>query len=169
MAITPENISDTALNKLWESPMSEDEKMEKLFGHELDAERATAAAMDRLAEIMHKPPQPSTVAELLFHTNKRRKMQFDRIPVGHDVGYRCFDSTKHDSESAFMSGEFGDGLTEDEAYMAWLCNRDEKPLTPKAGYIVESSPFQPPEVRDIVDRSEDDVDFDDGLTDDDAR
>jgi hypothetical protein len=109
-------------------------------------------------------PTPTSVAELLFHTNKRRKMQFDRIPVGHDTGYRCFDPSKHDSESAFQSGEFGDGMTEDEAYVAWLCCIDEPEPEPKAGYVVHSSPFEPPTVIDVVNRSEDDdVTFDDDL------
>jgi hypothetical protein len=67
---------------------------------------------------------------------------FDRVPVGHDVGYRCYDGDKHDSESAFRSGEYGDGLSEDEAYIDWLNNReDERP--PRAGRVVHSSPFEP--------------------------
>jgi hypothetical protein len=85
---------------------------------------------------------------------RRRKMQFDRVPVGHDTGYRCFDSDKHDAESAFDSGEYGDGMTEDEAYVAWLCTVDEPEPAPRAGYTVHSSPFEPPTVIDTLDRSD---------------
>lgn len=101
-----------------------------------------------------------------------RRMEFDRVPVGHDTGYRCYDGEKHDSESAFTSGEFGDGLTEDEAYVDWLRNVDPEPR-PRMGRLVDGGGgSQPPEYKaePYRDPDEDDsITFDDGLTDDDAR
>jgi hypothetical protein len=90
---------------------------------------------------------------------KLRNMVYDRIPVGHDLGYRCYDGDKHDPDSAYQSGEYGDGLTEDQAYADWLQNVDE--VKPRAGRVIHSSPFEPPTV--IDDR---DVDFDSDLEDD---
>jgi hypothetical protein len=99
-------------------------------------------------------------AERLFYTTRmRREMQYDRVPVGHDLGYRCYDGDKHDPDSAYQSGEYGDGITEDQAYADWLQNVDE--VKPRAGRVIHSSPFEPPTV--IDDR---DVDFDSDLEDD---
>jgi hypothetical protein len=67
-----------------------------------------------------------------FFSAKSRKMQYDRIPIGHDLGYRCYDGVKHDPDSAYQSGEYGDGLTEDEAYADWRRNVDDA-QTPRAG------------------------------------
>jgi hypothetical protein len=98
-------------------------------------------------------------AQRLFYTTKmRREMQYDRIPIGCDLGYRCYNDRKHDPDSAYQSGEYGDGLTQDQAYVAWLHAVDE--VKPRAGRVVHSSPYEPPTIVD--DR---DVDFDDGLDD----
>lgn len=126
MAIVPDTTTDTGIHglidhELWpggpslpnEVPMmTDEEKLERLFGGELKQAEAVQAAMNRLERIMHKP----------YAT---RRMIYDRIPVGHDIGYRCYDAGKHDAESAFTSGEFGDGLSENEAYADWLRNIDE--------------------------------------------
>lgn len=126
-----------------------DEKIAKLFDDELKPARAMAAALTRLESVMHTP------AELFFHTNKRRNMEYDRVPVGHDTGYRCYDGSKHDSESAFESGEYGDGMTEDEAYVDWLRNVDEATQKTRAGFVVHSSPFEPPTIVDDIYRDPD--------------
>jgi hypothetical protein len=76
------------------------------------------------------PVLPTSIPELFFSSKNRRPMAFDRIPVGHSMGWRCYDLRKHDPESAFESGEFGDGLTQDEAYVAWLNTIDEEPNDP---------------------------------------
>jgi hypothetical protein len=99
----------------------------------------------------------SEASRLLFSA-KIRNMQYDRIPIGCDLGYRCYDGDKHDPDSAFQSGEIGDGLTKDQAYADWLGNVDE--IKPRAGRVIHSSPYEPPTV--IDDR---DVDFDSDLED----
>jgi hypothetical protein len=70
------------------------------------------------------PVLPTDVPER-FLSARRRRMVYDRIPVGHNTGWRCYDGTKHDAESAFEAGEFGDGMSQDEAYCAWLREIDE--------------------------------------------
>src|SRR5688572_28432247 len=59
MALTPKNITDTNLHRLWdmESPMSDDEKISKLFANELKCADAVQAAMNRLDRIMHEKPE----------------------------------------------------------------------------------------------------------------
>lgn len=59
------------------------------------------------------------VAELFFHTNKRRQLTFDRFPVGHDLGWVCYDPNDIENPRTF-----GYGKTEDEAYVNWLQEKD---------------------------------------------
>jgi hypothetical protein len=139
-----------------------------LEGLGIDADLAPIAAVKRIDEMPRrlnipehytdgeinalvedgKLPEPTSVAELFFHTNKRRNMVFDEIPVGHDTGYRCYDGDKHDPESAYTSGEYGEGLTEDEAYVDWLqnCDREEAPRRSRAIGLGRSD--QPPDYVD---------------------
>jgi hypothetical protein len=132
---TPEHASDETVNEYWE---------------------LAVALMN--AELLFVKPIPVNLPEI--GTSKRRDMVFDLVPVGHDMGYRCFDGGKHDSESAFDSGEFGDGKTQDEAYMAWLCCVDEAEPKPRAGRVIHSSQFEAPTY--IDDRDENfDADLED--------
>lgn len=62
-----------------------------------------------------------SVAELFFHTKKRRKLVFERVPVGHDLGWRCYDADKYDGVENTTCGY---GLTEDQAYVDYLENED---------------------------------------------
>lgn len=97
---TPKHASDDTINSLFDY--------------------ATQLMRTEAKHLLEQAPVPEQ-----FLTAPRRHMVYDRIPVGHDTGYRCYDGTKHDSESAFTSGEFGDGLSENEAYVDWLRNVDE--------------------------------------------
>jgi len=114
-----------------------DERIAKLFDDDFKVAEATAAMLDRV----QAKAIPCNLPELFFHSPQRRKMVFDHVPVGHSIGYRCYDGDKHDAESAFESSEFGDGMSEDEAYVDWLRNVDEP--KPKAGRVIHSSPFEP--------------------------
>ena len=157
MAIVPENTSDTDIHRMVDDGayprtnaetlangrLNEIERATKVFGHDLDLARATAAAMDRVNALMS--------------TNQRRNMLFDPVPVGHDIGWRCYDGGKHDAESAFESGEYGDWLTQDEAYVAWLVNRPEEAPV-RASRVIHSSQFEPPTYSDKRE-----PDFDDDL------
>lgn len=146
MTPSPADMSDTGIHRL--------------FDDELKPALAIKAALDRLEKVMHEPPEPTNVAELMFHTSKRRRLAFDRVPVGHDLGYRCYDGDKHDPESAHSSGEYGDGLTEDQAYAAWLHALDDCDLPRPRGRITNlGNPEAPPEWLDA------DVTFDDDLED----
>jgi hypothetical protein len=108
MALTPTNAPDSLIKEL--------------FGDNEGVAKAAAAAMERLLNVMPGAPQ-APVADLLFSVpHKRRNMVYVPVPVGHDVGYRCWDGDKHDADSAFESGEYGDGMSENEAYVAWLRN-----------------------------------------------
>ena len=75
--------------------------------------------------LIHALTEIATVPELFFSTKARHRYVYDRVPVGHDVGYRCYDGSKHDSDSAFQSGEYGDGMSENEAYADLM--KDEAP------------------------------------------
>lgn len=150
MALLPENAPDSLIAKL--------------CGDDLNIERAAAAAIDRVNELM-KPA--TTIPELFFSgQTTRRNMAYDRVPVGHNTGYRCYNADKHDSESAFESGEYGDGLTKDQAYVAWLNDSDPAPR-PRLGTLVNGgSGVEPPEYAPYRE-TDPDVDFDDGLTEED--
>jgi hypothetical protein len=139
MALTPQNAPE--------------ELIAKMFNDDLNLAKAANAALARLEEVMHKAPE---VVERFSSTNKRRNMVYDRIPVGHNTGYRCYDGDKHDADSAFRSGQYGDGMSEDEAYVDWLRFCDpELPATSAERELDES-----------IDEG---LDFDSGLTDEDAR
>lgn len=122
MAPKPEDASDSLIAKLFED--------------ELKPAKALAAAMDRLEGIMHTP------AELFFHTNKRRHLEFERVPVGHDLGWCCYDPNKLSGPDLVM----GYGKTEDEAYVDWLDQSDD--IKPRASRPIHSSPFEPTEYAD---------------------
>jgi hypothetical protein len=127
MAPRPDDMNDTGIHRL--------------FGDDLKQAEALNAALQHLERVMFEKPN---VAELFFSTNKRRDMQYDEIPVGTDMGFRCFDASKHDAESAFQAGEFGDGLTEEQAYVEWLHNTEELP--PRRSRLIGlGHPEQPPE------------------------
>jgi hypothetical protein len=100
----PKLVSETVINRLWDG--------------DLEVAKAAAAQMDRILA------KALPVAELLFSVpHKRRNMGYERVPVGHQDGYRCFDADKHsNAQEAFESGEYGDGMSENEAYVAWLRN-----------------------------------------------
>lgn len=125
--------------------LASDSAIHRLFGDDFASLRATAAAIDRVNELM----RPALNAETIFSA-RRRKMIYDRIPVGHDIGYRCYDGDKHDAESAYEAGEFGDGLSENEAYVAWLHAMDDlEPAPPPRMRLIDGGGgVQPPEYAD---------------------
>jgi hypothetical protein len=159
MALTPTNAPDSLIKEL--------------FGDNEGVAKAAAAAMERLLNVMPGAPQ-APVAELLFSVpHKRRNMGYERVPVGHQDGYRCFDADKHsNAQEAFESGEYGDGMSENEAYVAWLRNEiDSEPAPRTFGRIVNGGGgTQPDETEEIPYRDPDeDVDFDADLEDRDER
>jgi hypothetical protein len=131
-----------------EGPLS---KLNRLLG--IDADLAPIEAVKRITET-----PVSLNHELFYSTRMRREMQYDRIPIGCDLGYRCYNSRKHDPDSAYQSGEYGDGITEDEAYADWLRNVDVQP--PRIGVpYAGNGNSEPYEYKD------DPVDFDYDLED----
>ena len=166
-----------------------DDEIKKLFDDELRPARAIAAAMDRLGDLMNKPrqPEPSTVPELFFHTKKRRLpdimecrdcgYQFPReekCPQCSRANLALFMRAPERREIARVKANREEELTDldpdwrerfrSDVDLAWDFYKG------RPGYVVHSSPFEPPTIIDITDRAdEDDVDFDDGLTPDDAR
>lgn len=142
---TPEHCSDDTINALVEK--------------ELLPVRAFATAMDAVDKLLTAP---------------RRRMEYDRVPVGHDIGYRCYDGSKHDPDSAFQSGEYGDGLSENEAYSAWLRQDAENNPKPRpTRKIYSSGAREEPDDYGSVPEPEqdhgDDVDFDSDLENNDGR
>jgi hypothetical protein len=125
-----------------------DDQIAKLFDDELRPAIALNEALKRV----------EAAIDGFYSTKIRREMEYDRIPIGCDLGYRCYNGRKHDPDSAYQSGEYGDGLTQDQAYVAWLQAVDEP--KPRAGRAVNYSSSQPHEVID------DPVTFDDDLEDD---
>lgn len=138
----PADASDDTINGYFE------------IAQQITREHAKALMADpSLGEVLDNalwkdgPVLPSSVPELFFHTNKRRGLEFDRVPVGHSLGYRCYDSGKHESaDAAFQAGEYGDGLTEDQSYVDYLHALDDLEEKPRPGMVVHSSPFEPPEM-----------------------
>jgi hypothetical protein len=125
-----------------------DDQIAKLFDDELRPAVALNEAFNRIEAMMDH-----------FFSAKSRKMVYDEIPVGHDIGYRCYDGSKHDADSAYRAGEFGDGLTQDQAYADWSRNVDPDPR-PRAGIpYAGNGNSEPYEYKD------DPVTFDDDLED----
>lgn len=124
-----------------------DETINQLFEGELATSKATAAALDRLEQIMHEPP--TSVPELMFHTNKRHNYEFVKVPLGCDIGWGCYDPNRCDG----LSDEhrvIGYGKTQDEAYIDLLNQLEDEAPKPRGGMIVHSSPFEPPTVVDTL-------------------
>ena len=110
--------------------------------------------LEPIPEVKTIDVQPVEISESFLSTTKRHRYEFDRAPVGHDLGWVCWDGSKY---SAGDEGAvFGYGLTQDHAYADLMSQLDD--AKPRAGRVIHSSPFQPPEV--IDDR---DTDFDDDL------
>lgn len=165
MTPSPGQMSDSGINRLWDPdgpPLPTEISYEDIsranlanslamWDEALKPAKALAAACERLEKIMHEPPEPTSVAELMFHTNKRHRYEFKRVPIGHDLGWCCYDPNELAGEHLTM----GYGKTEDEAYVDYLNQlEDEKPV-PRPGMVVHSSPFEPPTVVDAVYRDPD--------------
>lgn len=120
MALTPENAPDSMIAKMFDDEMKRVEQFAKI--------------LDRVA-----PLNPETI-----FSAPRRRMEFDRVPVGHDTGYRCYDGSKHsNAQEAFESGEYGDGLSQDEAYADWLRQDAENNPKPRPSKVIHTSRFEP--------------------------
>lgn len=119
---TPKDAPDSFIRKL-----SEDEA-------DVVAKAYLAEHLERALTIIN----PETI-----FSAPRRRMEFDRVPVGHDIGYRCYDAGKHDADSAFQSGEYGDGLSENEAYADWLRQDAENNPKPRPSKVIHTSRFEP--------------------------
>ena len=107
----------------------------------LTPDNAPTSLIEALHDIASGIKPAATVPELFFNTKARHRYVYDRVPVGHDTGYRCYDGSKHDADSAFQSGEYGDGLSENEAYADLM--KDEVPPRTKT---VDAGRFEPNEV-----------------------
>lgn len=116
-----------------------DSMIARLFDEAMKPAEALAKAFNRLESIMHKPPVP-TVTELLFHTNRRRVYEFAQVPVGHDLGWCCYDPNTYDG-AADGNRLMGYGKTQDEAYVDLLHQLDDEPA--KVAPKIHSSPFEP--------------------------
>jgi hypothetical protein len=53
-------------------------------------------------------------------TKKRHDYVFERVPVGHDTGWRCYDPNHYDGDPADGDTRCGYGLTKDEAYVDYI-------------------------------------------------
>jgi hypothetical protein len=137
-------------------------------------EHYTTTEIDNLVERGELPervtPIPVNlpeVAELFFSTTKRHDYTFEQVPVGHDLGWRCY-GPNYDGDAADGNTDFGDGKTKDEAYAAYLRDTSDEP-SPRLGRLVDGgSGVQPPEHKPEIyrDPNEDDaVTFDDDLED----
>jgi hypothetical protein len=49
---------------------------------------------------------------------RRETFEFDRVPIGHDLGWRCWNAAKDNADD----GTFGEGLTKDEALADYARN-----------------------------------------------
>jgi hypothetical protein len=126
-----------------------DDQIAKLFDDELRPAIALNEALKRV----------EAAIDGFYSTKIRREMEYDRIPIGCDLGYRCYNGRKHDPDSAYQSGEYGDGLTQDQAYVAWLHAVDEP--KPRAGIPYAGNGNSEP-----IEYKDDPVTFDDDLEDD---
>jgi hypothetical protein len=106
---TPNHATEPEINRYWELAVQ--------------GMRDEAARLLNPETMFGPPILPSEVPDIFLAP--RRRMAYDPIPVGHNTGWRCYDGSKHDAESAFEAGEFGDGMSQDEAYCAWLREIDE--------------------------------------------
>jgi hypothetical protein len=164
---TPDQASDSMITKMTE-----------LFGNDLKLAEATAKAMDRVQEAMRPALNPETLANGRSNEiDLRRKYDIQTEYHGSFRGkhhWSAIDANSYtgpDPDSGVGSC-VGAGESDKEAKLDLLdkiAAAEEKPK-PRMGRLVDGgSGVQPPEYKDEPYRDPDDIDFDDGLTDDDAR
>lgn len=73
--------------------------------------------------LIHALTEIATVPELFFSTSARHTYEYDRVPWGHDTGWRCTDGNYDGPDSPV-----GYGLTQNEAFADLIRNRDPKPV-----------------------------------------
>jgi hypothetical protein len=113
-----------------------------MAGLGIDADLAPIAAVKRIEEMPvrlnpetllgnkprnipehYTPDEINAIVEAFESTTKRHGYVFERCPVGHDMGYRCFRLSQYDGPESPV----GYGLTENEAYVDYLARCDEEP------------------------------------------
>ena len=129
-----------------------DSLIEKLFADELKPAIALAAAFDRIDELSRPTVK---IPELFFSTQKRRDYVFEQVPLGHDLGWRCYDPEKYDGDPADGDTTCGYGKSQDEAYVDYLHALDDNNPKPRSGIVVHSSPHEPPTIIDVIYRDPD--------------
>jgi hypothetical protein len=135
---SPAQVSETGINELWDYAVAL-----------MHSEAARLLNADAVLVV------PNDVADRFLETKKRHDYVFERVPVGHDMGWRCYDPNHYDGDPADGDTRCGYGLTKDEAYVDYV----GLPATSAERELDEA-------IDEALDR---DVTFDDGLTDDDAR
>jgi hypothetical protein len=132
---TPQHMSDTQVTALWDYAVAL-----------MHSEAARLLNADAVLVV------PNDVADRFLETKKRHDYVFERVPVGHDMGWRCYDPNHYDGDPADGDTRCGYGLTKDEAYVDYI-----------GGHPGTSAE------RELDEAIDDGIDFDCGLTDEDAR
>jgi hypothetical protein len=70
--------------------------------------------------MLSHPVLPTEVPDRFLTTKKRHDYVFERVPVGHDMGWRCYDPNHYDGDPADGDTRCGYGLTKDEAYVDYI-------------------------------------------------
>lgn len=140
MALTPENASDSLIDRLFEG--------------EIDRCKAMAKAMDRIDEIMHKRQMPSTARAFDLHSTYTSF-------APESERWTCVDLNTYDGapDAEAPCNFIGRGSSEKSARMDLLdqfSEYDGYVPRPRVSTVVHSSPFEPAEYTDEVrDESED--------------
>lgn len=122
---TPDDASDDTINELWEQ----------------DGGAVEAGPLNRLFRglgIDDKLPPIPSVQPIDVMPVKLSSIVYERCPVGHDIGWMCYDENKHDGPES----DVGIGLTQDEAYAHYLDLIDEEPEEqpkPRASRVIYHS------------------------------
>jgi hypothetical protein len=100
---TPNHAPDAEISELWEYAVAL-----------MHSEAARLLNADAVLVV------PNDVADRFLETKKRHDYVFERVPVGHDMGWRCYDPNHYDGDPADGDTRCGYGLTKDEAYVDYV-------------------------------------------------
>jgi len=131
-----------------------DARAEKVFGRDLDAAKATAAAMDRIGALM---PKEIDLRNLGNKLDVRYEYQGDR------VGWSCWDENSYDGAPDSESNHIGYGPEKEDAHQDLIeklgVEAAEEPRTRASRVIYHSGNREEP--NEYADKRE--PDFDDDL------
>jgi len=148
MAIDPRTTSETDIHRMVDDGAYPKLNAETLMSGRVN-ELPPIPSIPLITEQVRKLDLSAwPMAQALISTTKRHGYVFERVPVGHDMGWRCYAEARYDGDPADGDTDCGYGLTQDAAYADYV-GAEPKPSRPTVTDNL-GSPFDAPEMREAM-------------------